>query len=234
MPCRSAPTELGKPKDVRSEEGARRAGPRGPGCGDRGAKWRVPSGQGGGGAASPNGVGPASGAKRLLGTPSGSVRRTPGAAGAPGSAAGVLPGCSAPRQGCWHTGSLDAGARRRCEIPRSARPGKGVQPGAPVREGALVGQWGATCASPPPSPGGPPDPDWEWMEGARSRWFGHWGRGGGEGPLVPLAKAVAPGRAWASGLGGGGRCWALQVRAGSTGAFLGVVAKRSATQRRVL
>lgn len=80
------------------------------------------------------------GGRRLLGTRSGSGRITPGAAGAPGSAAGVLPGCSAPRQGCWHTGSLGAGARRRCEIPRSARPGKGVQPGAPASKGL---RWGS-------------------------------------------------------------------------------------------
>lgn len=58
LPCRSASSELGKPEDVRSEEGARRAGPRGLGCGDLGAKWREPSGQGGGGAARPTRVGP--------------------------------------------------------------------------------------------------------------------------------------------------------------------------------
>lgn len=33
LPCRSASSELGKPENVRSEEGARRAGPRGLGYG---------------------------------------------------------------------------------------------------------------------------------------------------------------------------------------------------------
>lgn len=85
---------------------------------------------------------------------------TLGAASAPVSAAGVLPGCRAPWQGGWRTGSPGTGARRRCEIPRLARPGKGVQPGALVREG-LVGQWGATRVPPPPSPGGHRDSDRE-------------------------------------------------------------------------
>lgn len=170
-----------------------------------------------------------------MGTRSGSGRITPGTAGAPGSAAGLLPGCSAPRQGCWHTGTLGAGARRRCEISRSARPGKGMQPGALTSKGLGWGNGVRPVFPLPPKPRWPPGPSLG-MDGRCLELvvYGHWGRGDGEGPLVPFATAVAPGRAWASGLGGGGRCWALQVRAGSTGAFLGVVAKRSATQRRVL
>lgn len=80
---------------------------------------------------------------------------TLGAASAPVSAAGVLPGCRALWQGDWRTGSPGTGARRRCEIPRSARPGKGVQPGALVERG-VGGAMGSDPCSPSPKPRWPP------------------------------------------------------------------------------